>query len=156
MNVATLTQQLTDAFSVLQQKFKKGKAKHIKGIQAFQKYFEIVYDPNDLSLTIREIAVTLKEKVMVKLPKLRIPDYVKGKYAFTLNFHHPIFPHFPTSEMDLVFAPPFPQWFICGEFLKVHKNECLKPAQRPTKHDIYSFKDHLHVGISHVRVKTLT
>lgn len=58
--------------------------------------------------------------------------------------------------MALDFPPPFPRWFICGDFLKVHKNECLKPAQRvtPTKHDIYSFKGYLHVDINHVRVET--
>lgn len=32
MNASTLTKQLTDAFSNLQQKFKKGKSKNIKEI----------------------------------------------------------------------------------------------------------------------------
>lgn len=62
MNVVTLTQQLTDAFSILQQNFKKGRANHIKEIQTFQKYFEIVYDSDDLSRAICKVAVTLKEK----------------------------------------------------------------------------------------------
>lgn len=35
MNAATLTQQLTDGFSVVQQKFKKDRAKYIKEIHAF-------------------------------------------------------------------------------------------------------------------------
>lgn len=49
MDVATISQHLTGSFSYLLQKFKKGISKHIKEIQAFQKYFETVYDPNDLS-----------------------------------------------------------------------------------------------------------
>lgn len=115
-----------------------------------------MYDPNDLSRKIREIVVTLKEKVYVKLPRLHIPDYVKDKYSLALNFHPHKFPPLPTSKMALASAPPFQQWGICGDFLKVHKNECLKPAQRltPIKHDIYSFNGHLHVDIKHVKVET--
>ena len=113
-NVATLTRYLTNVFSSLQQKFNKGKAKHVKEIQAFHKYFEIVYNPNDLSRTIREVFVTLKEKMMVRLTNLRILDYVKDKYTFALNFYPPKFPPLPTSSMALAFAPPFPRRFICG------------------------------------------
>lgn len=59
--------------------------------------------------------------------------------------------------MALAFALLFPHWFVRGEFLKVHKNECMKPSQRvtPNKHNIYHFKLHLHVNINHVRVETL-
>lgn len=59
--------------------------------------------------------------------------------------------------MALAFALLFPRWFVRREFLKVHKNECLKPSQRvtPNKHNIYHFKLHLHVNINHVRVETL-
>lgn len=58
--------------------------------------------------------------------------------------------------MTLAFAHPFPWWFIYGEFQKVHKNKCLKLSQRATltKYDVYSFKDHLHVDIKHVRLET--
>lgn len=53
-----------------------------------------MYDPNDLSQTIREAAVTHKEKMMLKLPNLRIVDYVKDKYTFALNFYPLKFPPF--------------------------------------------------------------
>lgn len=157
MNVATLSKHLNDTYSSLQQKFKKGRDRHIKKIQAFYKYFEIVYDLDNLSRKIHETTVTLKEKMFAKLPNLHIPDYLKDTYSFALKFNPSKFPNFPTSEMALAFTPLFPQWFICGEFLKVHKNKCLKPAQRVTltKHDIYNFKGHLHVDIKHARVETL-
>lgn len=58
--------------------------------------------------------------------------------------------------MALAFAPPFQRWFICGEDLKVLKNEILKPAKgvTPTKHDVNSFKGHHNVDINHVRVES--
>lgn len=65
---------------------------------------------------------------MKKLPNLHILDYVKENYAFALNFLPPRFPLFPTSGMALAFAPQFPRWFVCGEFLKVNTNKFLKPA----------------------------
>lgn len=74
MTAATLRQHLTDAYSSMQQKFKKGRALHIKEIQDSHKYFETVYDLDVLSQTIREATVTLKEKMYVKLPNLHIPD----------------------------------------------------------------------------------
>lgn len=156
MIVVTLNQHLTNYFSFLQQKLKNGRAKHIKEIHAFQKYFETAYDPDYLSQKAREAVITLKEKMFPKLPNLRIPDYVNDKYTFTLRFYPPKFSSFPTSEMALAFVPQFPWWFICAEILKVHKNEFLKPAQRVTqaKHGIYSFKGHLHVDIKHARVET--
>lgn len=57
---ATLSQHLAYVYSSLQKKFKKGKSWHIKEIQTFQKYFEIVYDSDDLSRTIHETTITLK------------------------------------------------------------------------------------------------
>lgn len=109
MTAATLSQHLSDALSSLQQKLKKDRARHIKEIQAFHKYFEIVYDLEDLSQTIREEVFTLKEKMSAKLPNLRIPDYIKDKYSFALKFHPYKFPHLPTSKIALAFSPSFPQ-----------------------------------------------
>lgn len=106
----------------MQQKFNKGRAKHVKEIQAFQEYFKTMYNPNDLGQMICEEVVTLKEKMMVKLLNLRIPDYVKEKYTFALDFYPPKFPTLPTSEMTLAFSPLFLWWFICGEDIKVLKN----------------------------------
>lgn len=157
MNAAIISQHIIVAFSSLQQKFHKGRSKHIKEIQVFQKYFETVYDPNDLSRTIHEATVTLKEKMQAKVPSLKIPEYMEDKYKFALNYYPTKFPPLPTSKMHLAFVPLFPWWFICGEFLKVRKYECLKPTQRValSKLDLYSFKGHLHVDIDHVKVETL-
>lgn len=88
-----------------------------------------MYDSNDLSRTICEASVTLKEKLMAKLPDLKIPHYVKDKYKFSLNFYPPKFSPLPTSEMKLALSPPFPRRFICGEHLKVLKNESQKPVK---------------------------
>lgn len=41
-----------------------------------------MYDPNDLSQTIREAAITLKETMMAKLPDLKSPHYVEDMYKF--------------------------------------------------------------------------
>lgn len=72
-----------------------------------------MYDPNDLSQSIREVAITLMEKMMAKLPDLKIPNYVNYKYTFALNYYPPKLPHFSTSEMALGFEPPLTIWFIC-------------------------------------------
>lgn len=74
-----------------------------------------MYDPDDLSRIIHEDAVTLKEKVFVKLSDLRILDYIRDMYSFSLKLHPPRVPHFPTSEMALDFSPSFPRLFVNGE-----------------------------------------
>lgn len=51
-DVLALTQPLTDAFTSIKYKRKKGITTYIKEIRAFQKYFEIVYRHDDLSRTI--------------------------------------------------------------------------------------------------------
>lgn len=63
MDAAIISQHITNAFSSLQEKIDKGRSKHLKDIQDFHKYFETVYDPNDLSQKIHEAAVTLKDKM---------------------------------------------------------------------------------------------
>lgn len=55
---------------------------------------------------------------------------MKDKYTFALNYYPQKFPLLPTNEMALAFSPSFPRWFICGEDLKVLKNESLKSDQR--------------------------
>lgn len=89
----------------------------------------------------------LKKIMMVKLPNLKIPEYVKDKYTFSLNYYPPKFPSLPTSIMALDLSPPVPQLFICREDLKVLKNKSLTSTKRvtSTRNDIYSFKGHLHV-----------
>ena len=48
-DVTTFTTHLTNAFAFVQDRTKKGIQRHIKEIQKFQKYFETVYRPDDLS-----------------------------------------------------------------------------------------------------------
>lgn len=72
-DVYAFTQHLTNSFAYVQDKSKKGTLTHIKEIQAFQKNFETTYIPDDLSRTIREAAVTLKEKFTKKLKDLELP-----------------------------------------------------------------------------------
>lgn len=76
-DVSVFTQYLTNTFASVQDKYKKGTQTHIKEIQAFQKYFENAYIPDDLSRAIREAAVTLREKFTKKLEDLKLPSYVK-------------------------------------------------------------------------------
>lgn len=94
LGVEGFTKHLTRAFSFVQDKIKKGKFTHIKEIQAFQKYFETTYRPNDLGRTIREAAVTLKEKFTKKLGSLKFPSYVKIEqhYEIDFNLYPPTFP----------------------------------------------------------------
>lgn len=61
-NVPAFHHHLTKVFSSVQDKVKKGLSTHIKKVQAFQKYFETAYKPDDLSQTVCKAAVTLKEK----------------------------------------------------------------------------------------------
>lgn len=69
--------------------------------------------------------MTLKEKLMENLLDLSISTYVKYIYSFALRAYTPRFPPLPTIDMALAFSPSFLQWFICMEFLKIHKNKCL-------------------------------
>lgn len=91
--------------------------------------------------------------MMVKPSNFNINDYMKDKYTFSLNFYPHKFPPLTTNEMALDFAPPFPRYFICGEDIKLLKNESLKLVKRVTltKNDIYNFKGHLHFDINHVK-----
>lgn len=150
---------MTIVFSSVQPRFKKGRDTHIKEIQAFQHYFEIVYRINDLRRTIYDAAVSLKHKFMAKLTGLNIPSCVRSedKYEFAFNFYPPKFPPLPSADIKLAFRPPFPRWFICGSDIEVLKNESLKLAKRVVslKHNLHSFKGHLHVNIEHVKVLTL-
>lgn len=57
---------LTKAFTFVQEKVKKGISTHIKEIQAFQNYFETAYRPDDLSQTVYDATLTLKEKFTKK------------------------------------------------------------------------------------------
>lgn len=153
-DVAAFTTQLTNAFSFVQDRTKKGIQRHIKEIQKFQKYFETEYKPNDLSRTIREAAVTLKHKLTEKFEKLSLPSNVRPEERYDLAFscHPPKFPPLPTAEFGVAFSPPFPDWFVCGNYMRILRQHYKRPAECvvPTKYHLGNYPRHLHVGIEHI------
>lgn len=110
LNVPSLSRNLTNIFSSIQERFKKGTTTHIKEIQAFHKYFEIAYILDDLSQTICEATITLKEIFMKKLPDLKIPLCVKheDKYELAFKLLPTKFPRLPSANFGLAFRPSFP------------------------------------------------
>lgn len=150
-NVETFTQHLTNVFAYEQESTKKDTSTHIKEIQAFQKYFETAYRPDDLSRTIREAVDTMRENFMKKLPDLKLPLYVKPEHRYELafRFHKLKFPQLPSIDFGVAFIPLFPDWFVCGNFVKILRQDSQKLAKRVvlTKHTLDSFKGHLHIGI---------
>ena len=60
--VTDFNNHITKAFAFVQDKTKKGTHRHIKEIQAFQKYFETVYNPTNFGRTTRDASLILKEK----------------------------------------------------------------------------------------------
>ncbi|XP_058748016.1 uncharacterized protein LOC131620851 [Vicia villosa] len=154
----SLAQELTAAFTDVQENFKKGTSTHIKEIQAFQKFFETIYRPDYLSRTVREAAVTLREKFSTKLNKLKLPSYVRPelRYEVAFKLHPPKFPPLPSADFGVALSPPFPDWFVCGNVLKILRESTKKRAERvvPTKHTLDTFKGHLHIDLKHVRVLT--
>lgn len=157
-DVHAFTQHLTKAFTFVQDKSKKGISNHIREIQAFQKYFEISYRPNYLSQTIHEAVVTLKEQFSKKIEDLKLPSFIKPeqRYELDFNMHPPKFSWLPSANFSVDFRPLFPYWFICGDFVKILRQESPKRAQWvvPTKHTLNSFKEHLHISIKHVHIES--
>ena len=85
---------LSKLFLMCRIRLKKVFRSHIKEIQAFQKYFETAYRPGDLSRTVREAAVTLKEKFTKKMEISNLLLYVKPEqqYRAAFNMYTPKFP----------------------------------------------------------------
>lgn len=108
-------------FAFVQDKVKKGISTHVKEIKAFQNYFETAYRPDELSRTVHDAENTLKEKFTKKIPFLKLPSYVKPeqRYQTAFNMYPHKFPRLPSAEFGLAFSPPFPNWFICGDFIKI-------------------------------------
>ena len=142
----------------MQEHVKKGRFTHVKEIRAFQKYFEIVYNPMDIHRTVCEAARTLKEKFEKQLSKIRFPPYVKPEDRYWWDFKHqpPKFPNLPTSELALAFFPPYPEWLYFRDLFRSGENDTKKPAQRVTwaKHDLYNFKGHLRYDLSAMSAKS--
>lgn len=155
-DVLAFNKHLTTAFASIQERSKKGISTHIKEIQVFQKYFETAYIPDDLCRTIHEATITLREKFTKKFPDLKLPSYVKyeQRYELDFNLHPPKFPRLPTTDFGVAFSPLFPNWFICGDFVKILRQDSQKLVQRvvPTKRTLNSFKGHLHIDMEHVHI----
>src|SRR4051812_8359149 len=158
LDADSLTQELTAAFADVQENFRKGTTTHIKEIQAFQKFFETIYRPDDLSRTVREAAITLREKFSAKLDKLKLPSYVRPelRYEVAFKLNPPKFPPLPSADFGVALSPPFPDWFVCGNALKILQESTKKRTERvvPTKHTLDTFKGHLHIDLKHVHVLT--
>lgn len=120
-DVPSFTQHIDKAFLLMQERTKKGTYTLIKEIQAFQNYFEIAYRPDGLSRTIREAAITLKEKNSKKMGALKNPSYVphEKRYEMAFELFPPKFPQLPNADFGVAFAPPFPNLFIYGDSIKI-------------------------------------
>lgn len=144
--------ELTQALVHLQAKSTKCKALHIKQIQAFQKYFRVVYRPDNLRRTISEAAAELKEKVTDKIPKLKISGYAKDKYLYALHFGNIRFPPLPSSPLALAFDSSIPDWYYCP-FSDV-QNAYKKKADIvvSTKHYLPNYSGPIHIDPQYIRV----
>lgn len=82
---------------------------------------------------------------------LKLPSYVKPeqRYKTSFNMYPPKFPQLPSVKFGVAFSPPFPYWFVCGDFIKILQQESQKKANRvvSTKHNLDNFKEHRHIGI---------
>lgn len=89
---------------------------------------------------------------------LKLPSYVKPeqRYRIAFNMYPPKFPRLPSVEFGVAFSPPFPDWFVYEDFIKILRQESLKKAKRvvSTKHKLDSFKGHLHIGIEDAHVES--
>src|SRR3954469_9324233 len=158
LDAESLARELTEAFDDVQEKFHKGTSTHIKEIQAFQKFFETIYRPDDLSQSVREAASILQEKFSNNLDKLKLPSPVRPELCYEVAFklNPPKFPPLPSADFGVALSPPFQDWFVCGNAFKIPQESTKKRAERvvPTKHTLDTFKGHLHIDLKHVRVLT--
>ncbi|XP_050908708.1 uncharacterized protein LOC127122412 [Lathyrus oleraceus] len=101
---AEIKERLTKAFSSLPENVYKGKLTHSEEIQAFQKYFETVYNPMELVRTVCFASPVLKEKFEKRVAKMKFPKDVKPefKYDLAFEFEPPKFPNLPTVERKVV------------------------------------------------------
>lgn len=153
MACSIVLQLLIDAFSVVHNRFTNDLVTHIKGIHAFQSYFEVVYNPCDIRQTIYDVALTLKQKTTEKFTTLKVPPYVTDMYTFSLKFYFYKFPPLLTCELGLAFLLPFLDWIPCGSLSVLNKAlKKLHPIVVTTKYYMDNYKGHLHVNIENVRV----
>src|SRR3954467_2746634 len=130
----------------------------LKKYKLSKKFFETIYRPDDLSRTVREAANILREKFSAKLSKLKLPSYVRPelRYEVAFKLNPPKFPPLPSADFGVALSPPFPDWFVCGNVLKILRESTKKRTERvvPTKHTLDTFKGHLHIDLKYVRVLT--
>src|SRR3954464_5908005 len=97
-------------------------------------------------------------KISTKLNKLKLPSYVRPelRYEVAFKLHLPKFPPLPSADFGVALSPPFPDWFVCGNALKILRESTKKRVERVvlTKHTLDTFKGHLHIDLKHVRVLT--
>lgn len=67
---------------------------------------------------------------MKKLSDLKLPLYVKPEHMYELDFnlHKPKFPRLPFADFGVAFSPPFPDWFICRDFVKILRQDSGKTS----------------------------
>jgi hypothetical protein len=153
VNPDHLLPQLILAFNVVQNKTKKSKGTHIREIQAFQKYFQNVYDPLHLKRIVNYAAQTLRDKIYDKLPSMKFPPFTPSKYLFALHFKMK-FPPLPTSKLALAFRPPYPKWLPCVSSLGMKQKLIKREEDKVTasKCDLYTFRGHLGLNLPHIRI----
>jgi len=106
---------------------------HVKEIQAFHKFFEIVYNLLNVEKNVKEVALVLKQKILDKIPQINFPFYVNNalaKYKMALAFHCIKFPTLPNVDFTLSFEPNYPSWFHFG--CKAIQNALKLEKQRVT------------------------
>jgi hypothetical protein len=88
------------------------------------------------------------------MENLKILSYVphEKRSEMALEPFPPKFPPLPNADFGVAIAPPFPYWFICGDSIKILRQQSQKKAQRVvvTKHTLGSFKGRFHIGIEDV------
>lgn len=153
INPSPLLPQMILAFHAVQKNTKKNKGTHIREIQAFQKYFQTVYDPIHLSRTVNNAAQTLRDKIYEKIPIVKFPPYTPNKYRFTLDSKMK-FPALPTSELALAFRPPYPKWLYCMSSLGMRQHFLKREEDKVVwaKQHLYNFRGHLHLDLPHIRI----
>jgi len=108
----------------------------------------------DPSLSVTETAQVLKQKMIEKVQKLRLPFHTKDKYKLALEFHCIKFPPLPSAELALAFVPSYPSWFDCMSYGDIIN--ALKPLKKRVvwaKCYLYNFQGHIHIDIQHVEAR---
>jgi len=150
--------KLINAFPSLQNKEKKNKGTHIKEIQAFHNFFEVLYNQLNIEKTVKEAALVLKQKMLDKHPQIKFSfsmNNTLARYKMALAFYYVRFPTLPSADFTLSFEPNYPPWFHFG--YKAIQNALKPEKQRVTwiKFGLHNYQKTLHYGLRHVRVERL-